>query len=101
MEASAQPPEFEILVSPELEGGVYANFLTIWHTPFEFTLDFCATLQPRLDDQDAPIVFPCRLVSRVKLPPMLVFDVLQALNQRMSIYEQQFGEIRRPGDNRT
>lgn len=30
---------FDIKVPPDLEGGVYANFMNIWHTPHEFTFD--------------------------------------------------------------
>jgi hypothetical protein len=89
---------FEIQVPPELEGGTYTNFLSVWHTPFEFTLDFAVT-QPneRLNPEDptSPIKVPCRVVARLKIPPALIFSVLQALNENMSSYEAKFGEIRR------
>jgi len=35
-----------------------------------------------------------------RLVPPLVFDVLRALNENMTRYEQAFGEIRRPGEHR-
>ena len=38
----------------------------------------------------------CRVVSRVKIPVTVLFDVLRALNENMTRYEQVFGEIRRP-----
>jgi len=37
------------------------------------------------------------VVARLKVPVSLVFDVIRALNEEMTVYEQQFGEIRRPG----
>jgi hypothetical protein len=42
-------PRFEVQAPPELEGGSYANFLSVWQTPFDFTLDFCSTLPARQD----------------------------------------------------
>jgi hypothetical protein len=38
-------PNLELQVPEDLEGGTYSNFLAVWHTPYEFTLDF-AVLQP-------------------------------------------------------
>src|SRR5690349_7101232 len=77
-----QAPEREITFRvdvPETElGGSYANFLSVWHTSHEFTLDFSAT-QPGQEevpgDETSPIVVPCRVVSRVRIPASLVFDV--------------------------
>ena len=43
--AGERPTNFNLQVPPELEGGVYANFLGVWHTGYEFTLDF-AVIQP-------------------------------------------------------
>jgi hypothetical protein len=92
-------PRFEVQAPPELEGGSYANFLSVWHTPFEFTLDFCSTLPARQDEEGTPVV-PCRVVSRVKIPTTMIFDVLRALNENMTRYEQAYGEIRRPQTRR-
>jgi hypothetical protein len=95
-----RPPQFEIQVPPELENGAYANFLSVWHSPWEFTLDFAVTQQPEaLEDGNAAagIRVPSRVVARVKLPPTLVFDVLQALNENMTRFENTYGVIRRPG----
>jgi hypothetical protein len=34
----------------------------------------------------------------VRIPVTLLFDVIRALNDEMTRYEQQFGEIQRPGE---
>ncbi|MBD0347719.1 MAG: DUF3467 domain-containing protein [Thermoleophilia bacterium] len=94
-----RPTEFQIQVPPELEAGVYANFLSVWHTAYEFTLDFGVTQPPQVEtpeDPDAPVRVGCRVVSRVKIPVTVLFDVLRALNENMTRYEAVFGEIRRP-----
>ena len=39
---------------------------------------------------------PCRVVSRVKVPVALVFEILRALNADMTQYESEYGEIEPP-----
>ncbi len=93
---------FAIDLPDELQGGAYANVLAAWHSAYEFTLDFASTgpVRPR-DAADAAAGFevPCRIVSRVKIPVPLVFDVIRTLNEEMTKYEAEFGEIRRPQQN--
>jgi hypothetical protein len=90
-----QPTEFQVQVPEDLESGVYANFLGVWHTPYEFTLDFAAT-QPA-QQSDTGVTVPCKVVARIKVPVGVIFDVIRALNDNMTKYEETFGEIRRPG----
>jgi hypothetical protein len=99
-QAPQRPTEFQVQIPPELESGVYANFLSVWHTAYEFTLDFAATQPPQVDDANdpgSPARVPCRVVARVKIPVTVLFDVLRALNENMTRYEGVFGEIKRPG----
>ena len=39
---------------------------------------------------------PVRVVSRVRIPVTLLFEVLKALNTNMTGYESTFGSIRAP-----
>ena len=41
---------------------------------------------------------PCRITARVKVPPTLVFEIIRALNDNMTVYEGQFGAIPQPGN---
>jgi hypothetical protein len=93
--------EFNFYAPPEVESGVYSNMLGVWHTAYEFTLDFAATQPPQPNDPNDPSAgstVPCRIVTRVKIPPTIVFNVIQALNENMTQYEERFGEIQRPGE---
>lgn len=95
------PFRFEISAPTELEQGSYANFLSVWHTPHEFTLDFATTMPTQSVETpsgDQETVVPCRVVARVKVPVTVVFDMLRALNENLTKYEERFGEIRRPGE---
>jgi hypothetical protein len=92
-----RPIELKIDVPPELEGGTYANVLNVWHTAYEFTLDFGVMQQVgELEDPDAALQVPVRVVSRVRIPVTLLFEVLKALNTNMTGYESTFGPIRAP-----
>jgi hypothetical protein len=98
---SEPPARFDLRVSEEIEGGVYANFLNVWHTAHEFTLDFASTLpaEASVDEMGGQFVrVPARVSARVRLPPTLIFDVLRALNEDMTRYEQVFGPINRPSE---
>lgn len=94
---SDRPIELKIDVPPELEGGTYANVLNVWHTAYEFTLDFGVMQQVgEPEDADAALQVPVRVVSRVRIPVTLLFEVLKALNTNMTGYESTFGSIRAP-----
>jgi hypothetical protein len=79
--------------------GVYSNFLGVWHTPHEFTLDFAVT-QPAMpgadEDGNAVTRVPCQVVARVRVPPTVLFDFLRTINENLSNYEGSFGAIQRP-----
>ncbi len=93
--AGDQPPlHFELQISEALSSGAYANFLGVWHTAHEFTLDFAVT-QPAAvaQTQDGTVVtrVPCQVVSRVKVPPTVLFDFLRTLNENLTNWETNFG----------
>lgn len=100
-ESEQRPADFQLQIPPELESGTYANFLSVWHTAHDFTLDFAVmqqTMPPENpEDPASPFVVPCRVVGRLKISPTLVFEVMRALNQNMTQYEKAFGEIQRLG----
>jgi Protein of unknown function (DUF3467) len=98
-DASDRERYLQIDIPPEVRRGVYANTLTMWFSPYEFAFDW--GLAERFEPEDpedptSPVRMPMLIVSRVRLPTALVFDVLRALNQAMTDYEAIFGEIRRP-----
>jgi hypothetical protein len=82
--------EMAVSVPEEEAIGHYANFVGVWHTPHEFAIDFCV-VQPFLAQGPTATV-----VSRVRIPPTIVFDLLRTLNQNLTEYEKTFGEINRP-----
>jgi hypothetical protein len=92
MSSHEDQPRIQIQVPEALQAGAYANGAMVRHTPYEFTLDFFSTQPPT---PDAPNVVQCLVTARVKIPPTVVFDLLRAVNENMTKYESQFGEIPR------
>jgi hypothetical protein len=74
------------VVPPEHEAGAYANALAVWHSAYEFTLDFAAELPNKAAAEDDPesSAVVARVVARIRLPAALMFDVLRALNASMT-----------------
>ena len=87
--------DLELILPPEHVPGVYANFLIAWHSPYEFTLDFCVTRPMGVAEEEGERTV--RVVARIRLPVTLIFDVIRTLNDTMSEYERELGEIRPPG----
>ena len=90
---------FEFFVPPEEEPGAYANTFAIWHTAYDFVLDFgvIQLAQPSdPNDPKSPPVVPARVVSRVMLPSTLIFEFVKTINHVMDSYERQWGPIKHP-----
>lgn len=103
MRRMTQPQQQTVIHVPdELVAGTYSNVVAVWHTPYEFTLDFAVTLPTQLHTNDAGeavAVVPARVVSRVKLPPSAVFALMQALSHNEARYVEHNGPITRPGND--
>lgn len=89
---------FEIEIAPDVEPGVHADFASLWHTPHTFVLDFASLRRiPEIvtdDGGNQVLVMPTRIVSRVKIPPEQVFELMKALEAQLSAWERETG--RRP-----
>jgi len=87
---------FEVSITPELEAGVYASFANLWHGPDVFTIDFAALSAPpeRVQDEhgNAYNRFQTRVVSRVRIPPGQVFELMKALEIQLSAWESETGQ---------
>jgi len=86
----------EISVTPEIEAGVYANFVGVWHDADVFTLDFTAVTRPpeMTTDPETGEEFlrvQSRIVSRVRIPPGQVFEIMRALEVQLSGWESETG----------
>lgn len=92
MKSDSQPPkpqQIQINTSDEMSRGRYSNFMLVAHSPDEFIIDWL------LNSPGGT-----HLVSRIIVTPGHLKRILQALNDNIRQYEQNFGEIKviDPGD---
>lgn len=79
------PNNINIELNEVIAAGVYANLALVNHSPSEFVLDFIQLM---------PGVQQAKVRSRVILAPLHAKRVLAALQQNITNYENQFGEIK-------
>jgi len=82
------PRSLNVEIPADLEP-TYANFALISHTPSEVVIDLAQMLpnQPKI-----------RVRSRVVMTPLNAKLMLRALQDRLSRYEEAYGEITVPGE---
>ena len=76
--------ELKIELTPEVATGHYSNLAVISHSGQEFYLDFVAM---------APNTPQAKVISRIIMTPENAKNLLFALRDNVSKYEQTFGEI--------
>lgn len=80
-----QDGKIEIQLDPEIMKGIFANVTNIGHTKEEFLLDY-------LFIQQHPAPFG-KLVSRIVVTPGHAKRLMNALQENIRKYEDQFGKI--------
>lgn len=84
MDQNQGKQELKIEISPEVAAGIYSNLAVISHGPHEYFLDFI-TLAP-----NAP---SAKVQSRIIMTPENAKNLLFALRDNLTKYEETFGEI--------
>ncbi|HMM93969.1 DUF3467 domain-containing protein [Phycicoccus sp.] len=79
-EQDDQGPEFNIQISLEQRGGVWSNLARVSHSPYEFTIDFM-----RVDFND----FEGVVVQRVNMSPLMISQLIEALQDNWQKYAQK------------
>lgn len=85
------PAELTITRPGEQDEGHYADFVSVWHSRSSFVLDFLAMTGPpeRVTKEDGHEVTlsRARVVSRVRLPPEQIFELMKALERQLTAWE--------------
>ena len=75
-----------IHLSPEVMGGVYANFANVSHSDYEFTVTF-ARVDHEVEAEEVPGV----VVSRVNLSPRFMRELIDAMEDNYSKWRTREG----------
>lgn len=83
-----QPPQqqAQLHIPEDRLTGTYADFVSVWHSRDVFVLDFAVLTHPTTPQQ-----LSARVVSRVRIPPPQVFEIMKALEQQLTAWESEHG----------
>jgi len=78
------------------EARTYANFCSISHTPFDFTLTFCEVMplserELKAAEQEHVVRAPVR--SRVVVPVQFVPNLIAALQEHMRVFSESYSNV--------
>ena len=78
------------------EPRTYANFCSIAHTPFDFTLTFCEVMplseeELRSAEQNHVVKAPVR--TRVVVPVQFVPNLIAALQEHMRVFAETYSNV--------
>jgi len=83
-------PRIQLSLPTDKAAGVFADFVRAWHTKDCFILDFSAYSEPAMRDESADdIIQQSTVVSRVRIPPAQVFELMKALEQQLTLWETE------------
>ena len=86
----------DLEVPSEVAGGHFADFVGVWHSADVFVLDFASFVAPPRafvdEDGEQKSQISARVVSRVRVPPAQVFELMKALEKELSGWERERGE---------
>jgi hypothetical protein len=79
---------------------VYANYVAVSHTPWDFAVHFGTVVMPAAPvasgQKSGTVEIPVRKVQTVNLPIPLIKGFIKALQTQVEKYEQSYGEIKNP-----
>ena len=78
------------------EPRIYANFCSIAHTPFDFTLTFCEVMplsEKELRDAQADHVVRAPVRVRVVVPVQFMPTLVQALQEHMRVFSDSYSNV--------
>ena len=86
MDEGDRERRFNLHTTPEVMAGVYANFATVSHSDYEFTLTFS-----RVDHEVEADEVPGVVVSRVSLSARAMRELIAAMEDNFSKWQTREG----------
>jgi hypothetical protein len=93
-DAPQQQPNLDLSLPPEIRAGVFADAAMVWHNQHSFTLDFLAQWSPGPGESGGAQM---EVVSRVRVPTGVIFQLARAIAENVDNYERSFGPLQSGG----
>ena len=78
------------------EPRTYANFCSIAHTPFDFTLTFCEVMplsEKEVKEAEADHIVRAPVRARVVVPVQFVPNLITALQEHMRVFSDTYSNV--------
>ena len=82
--------------APGAPARTYANFCSIAHTPFDFTLTFCEVMplsEKELREAESDHVVKAPVRARVVVPVQFVPNLVAALQEHMRVFSESYSNV--------
>jgi hypothetical protein len=93
-----QPKQINFTIVPDDAGHeprTYANFCSIAHTPFDFTLTFCEVMplsEKEIKQAESEHVVKAPVKMKVVVPVQFVPNLINALQEHWRVFSESYGE---------
>ena len=90
---------FTIVPADEATNGVprtYANFCSIAHTPFDFTLTFCEVMplsEKEIREAESEHVVRAPVRSKIVVPVQFIPNLIGALQEHWRVYSESYSNV--------
>ena len=95
-----QPKQINFTIVPADDAGdtprTYANFCSIAHTPFDFTLTFCEVMplsEKELQTAETDHIVRAPVRARVVVPVQFVPNLVAALQEHMRVFSESYSNV--------
>ena len=78
------------------EPRIYANFCSIAHTPFDFTLTFCEVMplsEKEVRDAESQHIVKAPVRARVVVPVQFLPNLVAALQEHMRVFSDTYANV--------
>jgi hypothetical protein len=99
MSDQAERKQINFTIVPDEQPGeprTYANFCSIAHTPFDFTLTFCEVMplsEKELRDAENQQVVRAPVRARIVVPVQFMPNLVAALQEHMRVFSETYSNV--------
>src|SRR5436305_1703759 len=97
---SDQPKQINFTIVPDEEPGsaprTYANFCSISHTPFDFTLTFCEVMplsEKEIQNAEKEHVVRAPVRAKIVVPVQFIPNLVAALQEHLRVYSESYNNV--------
>ena len=97
---SDQPKQINFTIVPGDDDGAiartYANFCSIAHTPFDFTLTFCEVMplsEKEIKEAESEHIVRAPVRARIVVPVQFIPNLVSALQEHWRVYSDSYSNV--------